>query len=155
MQNPEIDQTIAHVLQGEEKENQKKIHLVRMYVLILMSTMMIISRLVMGEPVHETFLVITPASLIYLVFVFFMRRRLVQNRDSSSANNILPLLDLAYVVITLFGVSQQAAPYTFHGFLEEPPFLILFLLNALSGLRFDFKASIYVAAASILVIFGM
>ncbi len=31
----------------------------------------------------------------------------------------------------------------------------MFLLNGLSGLRFDFKASIYCAAASILVVFGL
>jgi len=64
-------------------------------------------------------------------------------------------LDLAYVVIALVGISQADHPVVFKGFTFERPFLILFLLNALSGLRFDFKASIYFAVASILVVFGL
>jgi hypothetical protein len=153
--NPDIAQTIAGVIRREERENETKINLARMFVLVLMATMMTISLLVIGESQRETFLVITPASLVYLLLVFFLWRRFVRKGYPSLASNTLVLLDLAYVVIALVGVSRQGHPYSFSGFTIVPPFLILFLLNALSGLRFNFKASIYVAVASIFVVFGL
>ncbi len=152
---PDIAQTIANVIRREDKKNENKINLARMFVLALMAIMMVITRLVMGGPTHRMFLVITPASLAYLLLVFFLWRHFMEKGYPSSVSKILTLLDLAYVVITLVGVSRTDQPFVFHGFTVERPFLILFLLNALSGLRFDFKASIYVATASTLVIFGL
>ncbi|MFQ5575408.1 MAG: adenylate/guanylate cyclase domain-containing protein [Anaerolineae bacterium] len=153
--NLDIAQTIANVIRREERKNEKKIHLVRMFVLALMATLMTISRLVMGESQHETFLVITPASVVYLLFVFFLWRYFAKNGYPSLVSNILTSLDLAYIVITLVGVSRQGQPYGFSGFTVAPPFLIVFLLNALSGLRFNFRASVYAAVASILIIVGL
>ena len=126
-----------------------------MFVLVLMAVMMTISRLAMGESIHIIFLVITPASLVYLLFVFILWRRYARKAYPSAISKILTLLDLAYVVVALVGISRGDQPYVFKGFTFERPFLILFLLNALSGLRFDFKAATYVAAASTLVIFGL
>jgi class 3 adenylate cyclase len=148
-------QTIAGVIRVEERQNEKKIHIARMTILALMAAMMTIARLVMGEPVHETFSVIAPASVFYFILGFFFWRHFVQRGCPPTMSNLLTSLDLAYVVIALVGISRLDKPYTFDGFIIEPPFFILFLLNALSGLRFDFKASIYCAAASILVVFGL
>jgi adenylate cyclase len=66
-------------------------------------------------------------------------------------------LDLVYVIITIVGVSQMGQPYgsDFRGLITAPPFVIFFLINALSGLRFDFKTSIYCALVSVLIIFGL
>lgn len=150
-----IAQTIEGVIRVEERRNEKKILIARMGVLAVMAIMMTMARLVMGEPVHETFSVITPASLFYLVLAFFFWRHFVRRGNPPAVSNILTSLDLAYIVIALVGMSRINKPYTFYGFIVEPPFLILFLLNGLSGLRFDFKASIYCAAASILVVFGL
>ncbi len=150
--DPDIAHTIEGVIREEEIENEKKIHLARMSVLALMATLMTIARLVQGEPMHKTFAVITPASLSYLILGFLLWRHSVKRGSPPAASYILASLDLAYVVITLAGMSRMD---DFTGFTSEPPFLILFLLNALSGLRFDFKASIYFAVASILVVFGL
>lgn len=150
-----IAQTIEGVIRVEERRNEKKIHIARMGVLAVMAIMMTMARLVMGEPVHETFSVITPASLFYLVLAFFFWRHYVRRGNPPAVSNILTSFDLAYIVIALVGISRINKPYSFDGFIIEPPFLILFLLNGLSGLRFDFKASIYCAAASILVVFGL
>ena len=146
---PDIIQTVAGVIRKEEEKNENKINLARMFVLVLMATLMTISLLVMGEPQQETFWVITPASLVYLLLVFFLWRRYVRKGYPSLTSNTLVLLDLAYVVIALVGVSRQGQPYVFDGFTLSPPFLILFLLNALSGLRFNFKASMSPLPASL------
>jgi len=102
-----------------------------------------------------TFSVIAPASLVYLILGFFLWHHFVKRGSPPAVSYILASLDLAYVVITLVGMSWIDKPYTFDGFISTPPFLILFLLNALNGLRFDFKASIYFAVASVLVVFGL
>ena len=105
--HPDIAQTIASVIHGEERENENKINLARMFVLILMATLMTISRLVQGEPMHKTFLVIAPASLLYLLLVFFLWRHFARKGYPSSVSNIFTSLDLAYIVITLVGVSRM------------------------------------------------
>ena len=37
---------------------------------------------------------------------------------------------------------------------DIPAFLVLFFINAISGLRFDFKLSLYCAAASVMILIG-
>ena len=63
---PDIIQTVAGVIRKEEEKNENKINLARMFVLVLMATLMTISLLVMGEPQQETFWVITPASFWFI-----------------------------------------------------------------------------------------
>ncbi len=153
--NAYIAQTSADITRGEEIKNEKKIHLARMMILALMATMMTIARVGMGEPMHETFLVIAPTSLFYLLLSFLLRHRFVKRVHRLMGRYIFTSLDLTYVVVTLIGMSRMGKPYIFTGFIEAPPFLIIFLLNALSGLRFDFKASLYCSVVSILVVFGL
>ena len=49
----DIAQTIASVIRREDKKNENKINLARMFVLALMAIMMTITRLVLGEPTHR------------------------------------------------------------------------------------------------------
>jgi class 3 adenylate cyclase len=155
--NLDIPQTIENVLRNEEIENEKKINLARITVLAFFGTMMTIARLVMGEPMHKTFLVIAPTSLFYLLISFFLLQRLLKREYQPTLKHLLILLDLVYVIITIVGVSQMGQPYAsdFRGLITAPPFVIFFLINALSGLRFDFKTSIYCALVSVLIIFGL
>ncbi|NIM99026.1 MAG: hypothetical protein GTO24_13365, partial [candidate division Zixibacteria bacterium] len=88
-----IAQTIEGVIRVEERRNEKKIHIARMGVLAVMAIMMTMARLVMGEPVHETFSVITPASLFYLVLAFFFWRHYVRRGNPPAVSNILTSLD--------------------------------------------------------------
>ncbi len=153
--NPDVAQRIADITRGEEIKNENKIHLARMMILAIMATMMTIFRGWEGKTVHETFLVIAPASIFYLFLSLLLRHLIVKRKHQSTGRYLFTTLDLAYVVVTLVGMSRIGRPYTFIGFIGEPPFLIIFLLNALSGLRFDFKASLYCALISILVVFGL
>ncbi len=158
--NSDIAQTIRDVIRKEEIENERKINLARMAVLALMGTMMTVSRLVMGEPAHKTFLVIAPTSFLYLLISFFLLHRLLKQGYHPTLKYILTSLDLGYVIIAIIGVLQmgqmgQPSASTFTGLITLPPFVIFFLLNALSGLRFDFKTSIYCALVSILLISGL
>ncbi|KHE94026.1 MAG: adenylate/guanylate cyclase domain-containing protein [Candidatus Scalindua rubra] len=153
--NSDISQTIADIILREEIKNEKKIYFARMMILVLMVAMMTISRLWIGEPAHETFLVIAPTSLFYLLFSFLLRHSFAKQEHQSMGKYIHTSLDLVYVVVILVGVSRMGKPYVFTGLLEAPPFFIIFLLNALSGLRFDFKISLYCAIVSILVVFGL
>ncbi len=153
--NPDVAQRIADITRGEEIKNENKIHLARMMILAIMATMMTIFRGWECKTVHETFLVIAPASIFYLFLSLLLRRHFVNQENQSTGRYLFTTLDLAYVVVTLVGMSRMGEPYTFTGFIEAPPFLIIFLLNALSGLRFDFKASLYCSVVSILVVFGL
>ena len=71
--NLDITQTITDFISEEEIKNERKIHFFRMMILAIMAVMMIISRLLIGEAAHETFIVITPASLIYFLLGFLLQ----------------------------------------------------------------------------------
>jgi class 3 adenylate cyclase len=151
----DIEQTTRNVILKEEIKNERRINLARMAVLALMGTMMTINRLVSGELSHKIFMVIAPASFLYLFISFFWLHNILKRGYHPQMKYILTSLDLVYVVVTLVGMSRMEEPYIFNGFIDSPPFIIFFLLNALSGLRFDFKNSIYCALLSILIIFGL
>jgi class 3 adenylate cyclase len=109
----------------------------------------------MGEVMQERFWVIAPFAYLYLAFNILLWFRCMREACSRAVSYVLVSLDLAYVVVVLFGVSLVAEPGTFIGTTSAPPFFILFLLNALSGLRFDFKISLYCAVISVLIVFGL
>jgi class 3 adenylate cyclase len=153
--NQDSAQTIADVIRQEETTNERKIHLVRLAMLGLMIGMMTLARVTVGEVMHKPFLVGVPAALAYLILGLLLWRYLGRPGVRPALRYILMTLDLVYVAVALFGLSQIGDPYTFAGTTAAPPFLILFLLNALSGLRFDFRASVYCALASGLVVLGL
>lgn len=153
--NPDIEQTIANVLRREEIANEKKIHLARMALMVLTAIQITIARLVMGEVMQERFWVIAPFAYLYLAFNILLWFRCMREACPRAVSYVLSFLDLVYVVVVLFGISLVAESGTFVGTTSAPPFFILYLLNALSGLRFDFKLSLYCAVTSVLIVFGL
>jgi hypothetical protein len=125
--NPDISQTITNVIRREEIENEKKIHLVRMALMALTVVLITIARLVMGEEMHERFLLSAPSALFYLALGIFLWYRFVKHACPPAISYILASLDLVYVVIVLVGLSRISEPSDFIGTTKVPPFLILFL----------------------------
>ena len=153
--NPDISQMITNVIRREEIENEKKIHIVRMTLMTLTVTLITIARLAMGDEMQKRFLFIAPSAFFYLILSIFLWYRFIKRACPPVVSYVLASLDLVYVVIMLIGNSQISGPNRFEGALAAPGFLILFVLNALSGLRFNFKASLYYAFASTVIVFGL
>lgn len=153
--NLDITKTITDVISREEIENEKKIHLVRMALMAFIVILITTARLVMGEEMHGRFLLIASSAIVYLTLSIFLWYRFIKHACPTVVSYILASLDLIYVVLVLVGLSIISEPDDFIGTTKIPPFLILFVLNALSGLRFDLKASIYCVIASILIVFGL
>jgi len=152
----EISETVAHVLRREEIENEKKIHLVRLTVLLLTLVMISSARISMGVVMHTRFLVVLPLASLYLALGLFLWVRCVRQASPPMVSYILASLDLVYVVVLTWGFSTAAlAAGEVKGILNAPPLLFLFVLNAMSGLRYNRKVSSYSALTSVLIVFAM
>ena len=154
--SPDVAQTITNVTRREEIENEKKIHLARMTLLALTVIMVTVARLTVGEKMQETFSVVAPAASFYLLLSVLLWHRFVKRGSPPWVSYILASLDLIYVVTALVIVSLVGErPSVFAGATRAPAISILFLLNGLSGLRFNFRVSVYCAVTSILVVLGL
>jgi adenylate cyclase len=154
--NSDISETVTHVLRREEIENEKKIHLVRLTVLLLTMLMISVARISMGEIMQTRFLVVLPIASLYLALGLFLWVRYIRQACPPIVSYSLALLDLVYVVVLTGGFSAaDPADGGLKGFLNAPPLLFLFVLNAMSGLRYNLKVSSYSALTSVLIVFAM
>ncbi|MGI9570055.1 MAG: adenylate/guanylate cyclase domain-containing protein, partial [Desulfobulbia bacterium] len=64
-------------------------------------------------------------------------------------------LDIAFVFILVLIVRYTMSRDIYEMTSDIPAFLVLFLVNAMSGLRFDFKLSMFSAILSVMALFGL
>lgn len=153
---PDVIQTVTGVLRREEIENEKKIHLVRMGVLSLAIVVVTAARLLIGAKMHERFLATVPLAVCYLLLCVIIWYSFIRRGCPPLVGYLIAVLDMVYVVAVLMGLAAtNLSGDRFIGVTNMPAFLALFLLNALSGLRFNFRTSIYYAATSILIVLAL
>ena len=148
-----INSAIKSILE-EERKNERIIHLARISVFTLVLIMMSVSRLMLGEALNTRFLLVSlfSASCIAIGILLW---RYYNHRHSSLAKYLLVTLDIAFVFILVLIVRYTMSRDIYEMTSDIPAFLVLFMVNAMSGLRFDFKLSMYSAVASIMALFGL
>ena len=71
------------------------------------------------------------------------------------AKYLLVTLDVAFVFVLVLIVRYTMSRDVYEVTSDIPAFLVLFLINAMSGLRFDFRLSAYSALASVVALAGL
>jgi class 3 adenylate cyclase len=155
MNDKEILEVLTKSIKEEERKNERKIHLARMSLFSLVLIMMSISRLMLGETLNTRFLLVSLFSISCIFIGLFLWHYYQDPRRSALAKYLLVTLDVAFVFFLLLIVRYTMSREVYETTSDIPAFLLLFMITAMSGLRFDFRLSAYSAVASITVLFGL
>ena len=149
-----INSAIKSIL-AEERKNERIIHLARISVFTLVLIMMSVSRLMHGEELNTRFLLVSLFSASCIAIGMLLWRYYNDHSNSSLAKYLLVTLDIAFVFILVLIVRYTMSRDIYEMTSDIPAFLVLFMVNAMSGLRFDFKLSVYSAVVSVMALFGL
>ena len=151
---PQILQSSIGSIKNEELLNEKKIHIARISVFLLVFIMASVARLSFGASLNMRFFLISTLSISCVCLGLFLWHKTKTKKYSSAIKYYLVTLDIVFVsilvLIVRFTMSQSIYGIT----TDIPAFLALFFINAMSGLRFDFKLSLYCAGASAIILIG-
>ena len=155
MNDKEIPNSVTKSIKEEERKNERIIHLARISVFSLVLIVMSLSRLALGEELNVRFFLVSLFSVLCIGIGLFLWRYYNTHKDSLLAKYLLVTLDIAFVFILLLIVRQTMSRDVYEMTSDIPAFLILYMINAMSGLRFDFKLSAYSAVASVVVLLSV
>jgi class 3 adenylate cyclase len=155
MNEKDIINSATKSILEEERKNERIIHLARISVFTLVLIMMGISRLMLGEELNTRYLLVSLFSASCIAIGILLWRYYNNHRNSSLAKYLLVTLDIAFVFILVLVVRYTMSRDIYEMTSDIPAFLVLFLVNAMSGLRFDFRLSMYSAVTSVMALFGL
>jgi class 3 adenylate cyclase len=138
----------------EEIRNERIIHKVRIGVHGTSLLMISIARLIIGSSMHLRFITMFSFMLSLIVIDLVFLKYLRKGRYFASLKYFLTTMDLLYIAIGIASVRFTMKIPLFTLTSDIPAFLLLFLVNTLSGIRFNFKISIFYAIASLLILAG-
>ena len=148
MNDKELLDAVTKSINEEERKNERRIHLARMSIFSLVLIMMSVSRLMLGEALNTRFVLVSLFSALCIGIGILLWRYYQDYRHAALAKYLLVTLDVAFVFILVLIVRYTMSRDIYEMTSDIPAFLVLFAINAMSGLRFDFKLSAYSAAAS-------
>jgi hypothetical protein len=154
MNDAEILKYAVANIKIEEIQNEKKIHIARVSVFLLVFLMMSLARVTIGPELNFRFVLIASFAACCIILSQLLWYNYNKIQYSSTVKYLLVTLDIAFAAILVSIVRLTMSRDIYEITTDIPAFLVFFLINALSGLRFDLKLSIYCAVASIIVLIG-
>ena len=155
MNDKEILNSVTKIIQEEERKNERIIHLARISVFSLVLIVMTLSRLTLGEELNVRFILVSLFSVLCIGIGILLWHYYNAHKHSSLAKYLLVTLDVAFVFILVLIVRHTMSRDVYEITSDIPAFLVLFVINAMGGLRFDFRLSVYSAVASVVVLLGL
>ena len=155
MHDKDITNSAINNILEEERKNERIIHLARMSVFTLVIIMMSVSRLMLGEELNTRFLLVNLFSASCIAIGVLLWRYYSNHRHSLLAKYLLVTLDIAFVFILVLIVRYTMSRDIYEMTSDIPAFLVLFMVNAVSGLRYDLKLSMFSAIASVMALSGL
>ncbi len=155
MNDKEILSSVTKTITQEESKNERIIHLARMSVFSLVLIVMTLSRLTLGEELNLRFVLVGLLSVLCIGIGILLWHYYNVQKHVSLAKYLLVTLDIVFVFILVLIVRYTMGRDVYEITSDIPAFLVLFVVNAMSGLRFDFKLSVYSAVASVMVLLGL
>ena len=151
----EILQSVIGSIKDEEIRNEKKIHVARISVFTLVLFMVSLARSVIGPSLNIRFIAISSLSIFSICLGLFLWYYYKKNKHSSAIKYYLVTLDIIFVSLLILIVRFTMSRDIYEITTDIPAFLLIFIINAMSGLRFDFKLSLYCAIASIIILISL
>jgi len=135
----------------EEMKNENSINNFRIFILSIIFVLMSISLLVFKSAYIKRYLCFIVIDGIYLGICFYFKK-LFKKKESyfPFAKYFFTTLDIVITTIVIFIARHTVSGLSFTSTVDITEVDLLFLINILSGLRFDFKLSIYSAIVSLI-----
>ncbi len=150
----EILQSGIDSIKNEEIQNEKKIHTARISVFFLVLIMASAARLMIGASLNIRFIFISSLCISCVCLGLFLWHHHKTKKYFSAIKYYLVTLDILFISILVLIIRYTMSRSVYEITTDIPAFLVLFFINAMSGLRFDFKLSLYCAVASMLILIG-
>jgi class 3 adenylate cyclase len=154
IKEPEILLSGIGSIKNEEIENEKKIHIARISVFILVFFMASIARLSVGVSLNMRFVLISSLCVSFICLALFLWHHHKTKKYFSAIKYYLVTLDIIFISLLVLIIRYTMSRSIYEITTDIPAFLVLFFINAMSGLRFDFKLSLYCAVASVMILIG-
>jgi len=145
------DTIVESVLRSFDEKNQKFIHVIRMIIIGLLSLLITLAHFAVKDKVNIRLDLIAPILYGYFIILVVLWFVAFKIKYRPRFVYVLITMDLMFVLfllmVRIFSSTSGIVNAT-----SLPLFFSMFLLNALSGLRFNMKTSLYCAFLSIIVV---
>ena len=155
MMNKDILDAVTKSIKEEERRNERRIHLARLSIFTLVLIMMGVSRLMLGDALNTRFVLVSLFSALCIGIGMLFWHYYQDQRHAGLAKYLLVTLDVGFVFMLVLIVRSTMDRGVYETTSDIPAFLVLFVINAMSGLRFDFRLSAYSALASVVALAGL
>jgi len=109
----------------------------------------------LGDALNTRFILVSLFSALCIGVGMLLWQEYQDRRHSVLAKYLLVTLDVTFVFILVLIVRYTMDRGVYETTSDIPAFLVLFVINAISGLRFDFRLSAYSALVSVLALAGL
>ncbi len=150
----EVIQSILGSIKTEEIRNERKIHIARISIFILVLFMASLARLRIGASLNIRFFFISSLSISCICIGLFVWHYYKKSKYFSTAKYLLVTLDIAFISLLVIIIRYTMSRDIYEITTDIPAFLAIFFINSMSGLRLDFKYSMYCAVASVMILIG-
>ena len=154
MNDAEVLRSVIGSIKDEEFRNEKKIHTARIWVFALVLFMASVARSVIGASLNDRFVLISILCFSCICIGLYIWHYYKKSGYFSAIKYLLVTLDILFISALLIIIRHTMSREMYEITTDIPAFLVLFFINAMSGLRFDFKHSMYCAGASIMILIG-
>ncbi len=152
MHDTEVSQSIFGSIKTEEIRNERKIHTARISIFTLVLFMVSLARFRIGDSLNIRFILISSLSISCICISFVIWQHYRKSKYFSAAKYLLVTLDIVFISVLVMIIRYTMSRDIYEITTDIPAFLAIFFINAMSGLRFDFKHSMYCAVASVMIL---
>ena len=150
----EVLESLIGSIKDEELRNEKRIQIARISVFTLVLFMATIARPVLGTSLNVRYIFISCLCIFSICAGLFIWRHYQKGKYFSAIKYLLVSLDIFFISVLLVIIRYTMSREIYEITTDIPAFLVLYFINAMSGLRFDFKHSLYCAVASVMILVG-
>jgi class 3 adenylate cyclase len=154
MNDKEVLESAIESIKNEELRNEKRIQIARISVFALVLLMVTIARSVIGASLNVRFILISSLCIFSICTGLVIWRQYKKGKYFSAIKYLLVTLDIIFISLLLVIIRYTMSREIYEITTDIPAFLVLYFINAMSGLRFDFKHSMYCAMASVMILVG-
>ena len=154
MNETEIPQSVIGSIEDQEFRNERRIHFARISVFTLVLFMGILARSMIGPSLNVRFILISSLCIFCICTGLLIWHHYKKSKYFPTIKYLLVTLDIFFISILLLIIRYTMGRDICEITTDIPAFLVLYFINAMSGLRFDFKHSMYCALASVMILIG-
>ena len=151
----EDDPELAERIKQEEIRNERNINRGRIFILFIILIIAVVGLLNVDPEMHSMHLDIVLVITAGLFVSFLISRLMTKGHYSPLLKYIITTADLFLVTMAILIIRNTADASSFVMSVDTPAFFLLFIVNVLTGMRFDIRLCFYSAILSLFIFAGV